>query len=320
MDTFGSVFGEAKPPVAMRMRPVLFHAHAHAHAHLRLVATDLHSLAWERSLSLADIDDLRDDVGIGGSCSDFLEYLKSCLSSGEVNLLFAHQPNSLPGLDRVHLVATKAKGLPRITISLNTLTHSALNDLIANFSLSLYAAFRTTQDHASREQERASKLMETLSSEKEKNEIMQKQLEALSFLDKRKATKPKLVANQVPSVSDVTQGSDQVIVPAEQQTPGQECEELCCKILRKMLKNTESTDEPEKIFLPAVALASSPQGEGMNNIRHSMVSFQDSLFLCDMMFTLVLLNVHGAGLRQVVTRLVSGLSRSCMLLDCLIHD
>jgi hypothetical protein len=54
----------------------------------------------------------------------------------------------------------------------------------------------------------------------EKNEIMQKQLEALSFLDKRKATKPKLVANQVPSVSDVTQGSDQVIVPAQQQTPG----------------------------------------------------------------------------------------------------
>uniref|UniRef100_A0A0D9ZSW4 Uncharacterized protein n=1 Tax=Oryza glumipatula TaxID=40148 RepID=A0A0D9ZSW4_9ORYZ len=216
MDAFGSVFGEAKPPVAMRMRPILFHAHAYTNdvSQLRLLATDLHSLAWDRSLSLSDIDDLRDDVGIGGSCSDFLDYLKSCLSSGEVNLLFTHN-----GLDRVHLVATKAKGLPRITISLNTLTHSALNDVIANFSLSLYAAFKTTQDHASREQERASKLMETLSSEKEKNEIMQKQLEALSFLDKRKATKPKLVANQVPSVSDVTQGSDQVIVPAQQQTP-----------------------------------------------------------------------------------------------------
>ncbi|KAF2936727.1 hypothetical protein DAI22_04g322500 [Oryza sativa Japonica Group] len=236
MDAFGSMFGEAKPPVAMRMRPILFHAHAHTNdvSQLRLLATDLHSLAWDRSLSLSDIDDLRDDVGIGGSCSDFLDYLKSCLSSGEVNLLFPHN-----GLDRVHLVATKAKGLPRITISLNTLTHSALNDAIANFSLSLYAAFRTTQDHASREQERASKLMETLSSEKEKNEIMQKQLQALSFLDKRKATKPKLVANQVPSVSDVTQGSDQVIVPAQQQTPGQECEELCCKILRKMSKNSQ---------------------------------------------------------------------------------
>jgi hypothetical protein len=51
----------------------------------------------------------------------------------------------------------------------------------------------------------------------EKNEVMQKQLEALSFLDKRKATKPKLVTDQVPSVPP---SSDQIIVPAQQQTPG----------------------------------------------------------------------------------------------------
>ncbi|XP_006653090.2 uncharacterized protein LOC102713267 [Oryza brachyantha] len=224
MDAFGSVFGEAKPPEPP-LRPLLFHAHSQALS-LRLVATDLHSLAWDRSLSVSDIDDLRDDVGIGGSWSDFLEYLKSCLSSGEVKLLFAASPaphhHNLPSdtaLDRVNLVATKAKGLPRITISLHRVTASAVNDVIANFSLSLYAAYRTTQDHASRERERASQLMESLSSEKEKNEIMQKQLEALSFLDKRKATKPKLVANQFPGVSGVAQGSDQVIVPAEQQMP-----------------------------------------------------------------------------------------------------
>uniref|UniRef100_A0A0A9CTH7 Uncharacterized protein n=1 Tax=Arundo donax TaxID=35708 RepID=A0A0A9CTH7_ARUDO len=47
---------------------------------------------------------------------------------------------------------------------------------------------------------------------------MQKQLEALSFLDKRKATKPKLVADQVPSVSSVPAVSDQVVVPLQQQT------------------------------------------------------------------------------------------------------
>uniref|UniRef100_A0A0E0DKE6 [RNA-polymerase]-subunit kinase n=1 Tax=Oryza meridionalis TaxID=40149 RepID=A0A0E0DKE6_9ORYZ len=92
MDAYRFVFGEAKPPVAMQMRPILFHAHAHTDdvSQLRLLATDLHSLAWVRSLSLSDIDDLRDDVGIGGSCSDFLDYLKCCLSSGEVNLLFPH--------------------------------------------------------------------------------------------------------------------------------------------------------------------------------------------------------------------------------------
>ncbi|KAG8066855.1 hypothetical protein GUJ93_ZPchr0004g39543 [Zizania palustris] len=228
MDDFGDVFGEAKPPEDSPppQRPVLFHAHAHAHAgsrSLRLVASDLHSLAWDRSLSVPDLDDLRDDVGIGGSLSDFLEYLKSCLSSGEVKLILSTADRNLSpptGLDRVNLVATKAKGLPRITISLNRVTASAVNDVIANLSLSLYTAYRTMQDHASREQERASQLMDSLSSAKEKNELMQKQLEALSFLEKRKATKPKFVANQGPSVSgvSVTQGSDQIIIPAEQHT------------------------------------------------------------------------------------------------------
>jgi len=54
----------------------------------------------------------------------------------------------------------------------------------------------------------------------QKNEVMQKQLEALSFLDKRKATKPKVVADQAPSVSGAPLSSDQVIVPVQQQTSG----------------------------------------------------------------------------------------------------
>jgi hypothetical protein len=54
----------------------------------------------------------------------------------------------------------------------------------------------------------------------EKNEVMQKQLEALSFLDKRKATKPKLVTDKFPSVSGAPPSSDQMIVAVQQQTPG----------------------------------------------------------------------------------------------------
>lgn len=54
----------------------------------------------------------------------------------------------------------------------------------------------------------------------EKNEVLQKQLEALSFLDKRKATKPKLVTDQVAIVPGAPAFSDQVIVPVQQQTSG----------------------------------------------------------------------------------------------------
>jgi hypothetical protein len=111
-----AVFGEAQPDDDQEeqpRRPILFHAHAHAQGLLRVVATDLHSLAWHRSLALPDIHDLvrklppidfstpfhstsnnllmpnlkQDDVGIAGSCSDFLDYLYSSLSSGHVKLV-----------------------------------------------------------------------------------------------------------------------------------------------------------------------------------------------------------------------------------------
>ncbi|CAO2044357.1 unnamed protein product [Urochloa humidicola] len=78
-----AVFGEAQPDYgdrdadALPLRPVLFHAHAHSQGPLRVVATDLRSLAWHCSLDLDDLQDLQDDVGIGGSCSDFLDYLYS---------------------------------------------------------------------------------------------------------------------------------------------------------------------------------------------------------------------------------------------------
>ncbi|VAH17823.1 unnamed protein product [Triticum turgidum subsp. durum] len=191
-DAFGAVFGEAKPEGHPTARPVLFRAHARSAAALRVVATDCHSLAWDCSLSVSDLDDLRDDVGIGGSWADFLDYLKSSLSSGEVKLLFA--------TDKLHSV-----------------TGATTSDIIAEFSLALYGAYRTARELVSKEQEQMSQLMGNLSTEREKNEIMQKQLESLSFLDKRKATKPKLLADQVPSVSAVTLVSDQVTAPVQQQ-------------------------------------------------------------------------------------------------------
>lgn len=220
MASMAAVFGEAKPDKsnedadALLRRPVLFHAHSQGG--LRVVATDLHSFAWHRSLDLDGLRDLQDDVGIAGSCSDFLDYLYSSLSSDQVRLFF---PAAALGPDTAELVATKAKGLPRITLSLDRVAASALKDVIADFSLALYESYKTRQEHASREQERVSQLMENLDSEREKNEVMQKQLEALSFLDKRKATKPKLVTDKFPSVSGAPPSSDQMIVAVQQQTP-----------------------------------------------------------------------------------------------------
>ncbi|OEL13635.1 hypothetical protein BAE44_0025346 [Dichanthelium oligosanthes] len=186
-----AVFGEAKPENgdhdadAHPHRPVLFHAHVHSQGPLRVVATDLCSIAWDCSLDMDDLQDLnlfsypcfasdvllasnpdpnpkQDDVGIGGSCSDFLDYLYSSFSSAQVRLRFP----AAQGPGTAELVATKAKGLPRIAISLHPVAASALKDVIADFSLALYASYKTKQEHASREQERVSQLMESLASQR----------------------------------------------------------------------------------------------------------------------------------------------------------
>jgi hypothetical protein len=57
---------------------------------------------------------------------------------------------SYAGPDTAELVATKAKGLPRITLSLDRVAASALKDVIADFSLALYESYKTRQEHASR--------------------------------------------------------------------------------------------------------------------------------------------------------------------------
>ena len=57
---------------------------------------------------------------------------------------------SYAGPDTAELVATKAKGLPRITISLDRVAASVLKDVIADFSLALYESYKTKQEHASR--------------------------------------------------------------------------------------------------------------------------------------------------------------------------
>jgi hypothetical protein len=52
------------------------------------------------------------------------------------------------------------------------------------------------------------------------DEESKKQLKGFSFLDKRKATKPKLATDQIPCVSAVPPDADQVIVPVLQQGVG----------------------------------------------------------------------------------------------------
>ncbi|KAJ4775776.1 U2 small nuclear ribonucleoprotein auxiliary factor-like protein [Rhynchospora pubera] len=210
---FDPIFGEAKselheePASSSSFRPILFQAYAIDSSRLRILASDFFSLSWDRLLTVSDLEDLRDDIGIGGSWSDFVDYLKSALSTGEVKIVLRDSD--------AKLVAFKSKGLPRITFPLEKLEDPAVSDANATFSVSLFQAYKTKQKDCLKEQERSSQLMGLLSSEREKNEILQKQIDSLSFLSKRKVSKPKMhdtsASTSIQLPTDTVNNSDQAI-------------------------------------------------------------------------------------------------------------
>ncbi|URE14568.1 hypothetical protein MUK42_10926 [Musa troglodytarum] len=246
-EDFGDVFGEATPEwdsatatiAVVPLLPSLFYAHAPDPSRVEVLATDFHSFTFARVLTVHDLEDLRDDIGIGGSWSEFVDYFKSSLSSGGVKLILGGLQNVGSGNVHATLIALKSKGLPRISLSLNIVLNVPASDAMGTLSLALFRAFKRKESDAVKgfhiflvfsysEHQRSSQLMESLSSERlliavydgefeaadmtnqhvisfvnqEKNDNLQNQLDSLSFLSKRKASKPNL-AVKASTASDV---------------------------------------------------------------------------------------------------------------------
>ncbi|XP_064972036.1 uncharacterized protein LOC135616604 isoform X3 [Musa acuminata AAA Group] len=241
-EDFGDVFGEATPEwdsatattAVVPLLPSLFYAYAPDPSRVEVLATDFHSFTFARVLTVHDLEDLRDDIGIGGSWSEFVDFLKSSLSSGDVKLILGGLQNVGSGNVHATLIALKSKGLPRISLSLNIVSNVPASDAMGTLSLALFRAFKKTQSDAVKEHQRSSQLMESLSSEREKNDILQKQLDSLSFLSKRKASKPNL-AVKASTASDVLLNNFETSDSGLQQFSGQELEVFSCKIPRIMM-------------------------------------------------------------------------------------
>ncbi|KAL0332639.1 UNVERIFIED_CONTAM: hypothetical protein Scaly_2165400 [Sesamum calycinum] len=86
---------------------------------------------------------VRDDIGIGGSWSEFVDYVTTSLKSGDVKLVMEDLYES-GGASHAKLIAQKAKGMP-LSISLGKLVNSAASEAMANLSLELYKEFKDVQ-------------------------------------------------------------------------------------------------------------------------------------------------------------------------------
>ncbi|KAF9611152.1 hypothetical protein IFM89_027238 [Coptis chinensis] len=124
----------------------LYHVHALDSKHLRIHVTDFHSCTWESVKSIQQLEDLKDYIGVGGSWSDFINYLMDSIKSANVKLVVSTNSGVGHGAKFAKLIAHKTKGTPVITISLDRLMNSSANDAVAIISWQIFEASRSRHD------------------------------------------------------------------------------------------------------------------------------------------------------------------------------
>ncbi|EOA13917.1 hypothetical protein CARUB_v10027036mg [Capsella rubella] len=141
---FGEVVPERSDPDSGLLRRCLFHVYASDSYNLTVHVTDFVSGVWTTILSVSQLDDMRDTVGIGGSWSEFVDYTVASLNSDNVKLLLGQNSVS-NGIEIARLVSQKAKGMPRIIIPLTKMADSSASEAMANLSFELFRAFKSKQ-------------------------------------------------------------------------------------------------------------------------------------------------------------------------------
>ncbi|KAH6810316.1 hypothetical protein C2S51_024078 [Perilla frutescens var. frutescens] len=189
---FGRVVAEwsAPPPQTTSPPSFLYYVHCSGidRSSLRAIATDFQSNTFQAIRSRQQLEDLRDDIGIGGSWSDFVDYITTSLKSGDVKLVM-DGVSELGGASWAKLISQKAKGMPRILFSLDKLVDGAAGEAMANLSLELYKEFKDIQSSLAEEEESKCQLRKVLATEQEKNIDLQKQLNMAFYPGKHKSQK-----------------------------------------------------------------------------------------------------------------------------------
>ncbi|KAE9601329.1 hypothetical protein Lal_00023765 [Lupinus albus] len=224
-ENFEPIFGEPKVEwgghSSCPLRPFLFHAYVLDSFHLVIYVTDFHSDTWGVHLSISMLEDIRDIIGLGGSWSEFADYFINSLKSENLKLILEANLNS-DGISNAKLIAQKSKGMPLITIPLIKLVDSTASEAMSNLSLRLFKAYQSIKCSLVEEQEQSIRLTNMRAAEKERNEIMQKQLEQRQKFQKTSDSEKAVSTNGMQSSPDKQAGRDTKVknrvVPAHRRT------------------------------------------------------------------------------------------------------
>lgn len=239
LQDFAPIFGEPTRVEwinrgSLPLHRFLFHVYTPNPSQLRFLATDFHSNTWESTKSALQLQDMRDDIGIGGAFSEFVNYVVASMNFGDVRLCMEGRSGK-DGAACVKLIAQKSKGMPVFSISLTKLIDSAASEAMATLSLGLFNSLKHKECSLIKEQEHSLQLKTMISSEKEKNENIQTQLGQYRKKQKLQNTN----ASNSPNKSVHNIGSTQVtnrVVPAHRRA----------KTRGALLQDSEDDNEQER--------------------------------------------------------------------------
>ncbi|CAM6120634.1 unnamed protein product [Calypogeia fissa] len=196
VEAWEALFGEAKGEVESsgitsssrsgvqgEFLPFLFSLSQKDAHHLRLSVSDFHSQTWQGDFSVQELQDIRDDVGIGEILDDLLSYLKSAFSSENVRFLLKELDQSTAG----RLVSQKVRGTPFVSLSVKSLEGSVADEAKGAIAMGNFRAFKALSSSLASEKAQVAALKGALTTEKAKAEKLHNQIDAsnLSFRSRR---------------------------------------------------------------------------------------------------------------------------------------
>ncbi|KAL2498576.1 hypothetical protein Adt_24126 [Abeliophyllum distichum] len=202
---FGEVTAVWSASSTTPLEPFLFRVHGMQNdpSALRIFVTDFQSNTFEAIKSRHQLEDMKDNIGIGGNWSEFVDYITASIKSEDVKLIVEGQSKS-GGASHAKLIAQKGKGMPRISIALAKLLDGAASQAMAKLSLELHREFKNVHKSLVEEQERCYYLSTVVAAEREKNDSLQK----LLYSRKNKSQKIDTENSDSKSVSSPQDASD----------------------------------------------------------------------------------------------------------------
>ncbi|KAH7439025.1 hypothetical protein KP509_04G041400 [Ceratopteris richardii] len=148
METFEAIFGQAEgsleEAIPCALLPFVFLLHSSDGKSLRFHVSDFHSNTWQTIRTHELLEDLRDQVGIGGTWDDFIQYIRDAFLSENVKLILGGPASSIGGhgATTARVVAQKSRGMPRISLNLEKLTGSPAEDVMGLIMVELLKSYR----------------------------------------------------------------------------------------------------------------------------------------------------------------------------------